>query len=81
MYILRCKDGSLYTGVTTDLARRVNEHNSSVKGARYTRSRRPVVAVYESEHENRSAACQAEYKIKQMSRSAKEALVGNLVQN
>lgn len=46
VYMVRCKDGSLYTGITTDLHRRLQEHNSSKKGAKYTRSRRPVSLVY-----------------------------------
>jgi putative endonuclease len=76
VYILRCADGSLYTGVTRDVARRVEEHNSSRRlAARYTRSRRPVVLVYQERAATRSAACRREYRIKQMARHDKQALV------
>ena len=74
VYILRCSDGSLYTGITTDLARRVREHNSG-KGAKYTRSRRPVVPVYFEDHSNRSSASREEARIKKLSRNDKLFLV------
>jgi len=74
--MLRCADGSLYTGVTTDTARRVTEHNQSDKlGAKYTRARRPVSLVYREPCENRSAACQREAQIKALSRAAKLRLI------
>jgi putative endonuclease len=76
VYILRCADGSLYTGVTKDVARRVAEHNSHRSlAARYTRARRPVSLVYQERAATRSAACRREYRIKQMTRSEKQALV------
>lgn len=75
VYILRCSDGSLYTGVTTDLTRRLQEHNFAANGARYTRSRRPVHLVHAEIAANRSAACRREYQLKQLSRAAKEKLV------
>jgi putative endonuclease len=71
LYTVRCKDGSLYTGVTTDLERRVNEHNDSKRGAKYTRSRRPVELVYTRECENRSQAQKAEWAFKQLPRAQK----------
>ena len=71
LYVVECSDGSLYTGVTTDVHRRLNEHNESTKGAKYTRSRRPVRLVYYEEHVDRSAACKAEYALKKMSRKNK----------
>ena len=71
LYVVECADGSLYTGVTTDVHRRLNEHNKSTKGAKYTRSRRPVSLVYYEEHVDRSAACKAEYALKKMSRKNK----------
>jgi putative endonuclease len=75
VYILRCADGSLYTGVTRDIARRVKEHNSNGLAARYTRARRPVVLVYQEPAATRSAACKREYRIKQLARSEKQTLV------
>ena len=76
VYILRCADGTLYTGVATDLKRRVEEHNGlRAKGARYTRARRPVKLVYSEAAVNRAAACRREYRIKQMSRREKLALI------
>ena len=74
VYILRCADGTLYTGVTTDLARRVKEHNESPEGAKYTRARRPVSLVYSEPFLNRSEACAREAAIKALSREAKTRL-------
>jgi putative endonuclease len=80
VYILRCADGSLYTGVTRDIARRIDEHNSSGRlAARYTRARQPVALVYQETARSRSAACRREYRIKQLSRSDKLALIGKKV--
>jgi len=64
VYILKCADDTLYTGITTELARRVDEHNGSDKGAKYTRVRRPVTLVYSEVYDDRSAASKREYKIK-----------------
>lgn len=76
VYILRCADGSLYTGITRDVARRVEEHNSNgLLAARYTRSRRPVVLVYREPAATRSAASRREYRIKRMTRGDKLKLV------
>ena len=76
VYIVRCADGSLYTGIATDVARRVEEHNSNnLLAANYTRARRPVALAYEELALTRSAAVKREYQIKQMSRKEKEALV------
>jgi putative endonuclease len=76
VYILRCADGSLYTGITRDVERRLEEHNSNgLLAAHYTRARRPVALVYQEPAATRSAAAQREYRIKQMSRSEKEKLV------
>lgn len=75
VYILRCADGSLYTGITTDLARREREHNAGKAGARYTRSRRPVALVYSESAENRSEAAQREYALKQLPAAAKQAII------
>jgi len=76
VYIVRCADGTLYTGVAVDVARRVAEHNGAGKrGARYTRARRPVKLVYQATAANRSAACKREYIIKQLSRREKLRLI------
>jgi len=64
VYILKCADDTLYTGITTELARRVDEHNGSDKGAKYTRVRRPVTLLYSEVYDDRSAASKREYKIK-----------------
>ena len=74
LYILRCKDGSLYTGITTDVLRRLEEHRSG-KGAKYTRSRLPVKLVYVEEWETKQQAMQREAYIKGLTRKDKEKLV------
>ena len=76
LYVLKCADGTLYTGITMDLKKRVQEHNTSnVLGARYTRSRRPVYLVYSKEAGDESAAKSEEYRFKQLSRAAKLGLL------
>lgn len=75
VYMLRCVDNSIYTGITLDLRRRVNEHNSSDKGAKYTKSRRPVKLVYSEEHKSKTEAMQREIKLKKLSRTQKESLI------
>ena len=75
VYMLRCADNSLYTGVTTNIERRLKEHNEDKAGAKYTRAKRPVFLVYEEPAESRSAACQREYQLKQLKKSDKESLV------
>ncbi|EMA40941.1 GIY-YIG nuclease family protein [Halobiforma nitratireducens] len=75
VYVLECADGSLYTGYTTDLERRVAEHDDG-DGAKYTRGRTPVELVHHERYETRSAAMSREYEIKQLSRQEKERLVG-----
>jgi len=77
VYIVRCSDDTYYTGITTDLARRVEEHNGSPKGAKYTRTRRPVALVYSECHPDKSAASGREYRIKKMSRAAKRSLIAS----
>ena len=77
--MVRCADGSLYTGITRDVARRVAEHNSSNElAANYTRARRPVVLVYQEKQDTRSAAGKREYAIKQMDRKEKVALIAGV---
>lgn len=75
LYILRCADRTLYTGITVDLARRIGEHNSSSLGAKYTRARRPVRLVYSKKYSNRSLATKAESAIKKLSRVEKLNLI------
>ena len=75
VYILLCSDDTLYTGITTDILRRVNEHNNSTKGARYTRARRPVSLVYHEGCDSRSQASKREHAIKQLSRTEKINLI------
>jgi len=77
VYIVSCADTTLYTGMTTDVERRVAEHNSaSPLAAKYTRARQPVVLVYKEACHSRSTAARREYEIKKMGRAAKEALCG-----
>lgn len=79
VYILRCHDDTLYTGITIDLERRLDEHNHSRLGARYTRNRRPVRLIYSIRQESRSAASRLERQIKRLSRQQKQLLIeGNL---
>ena len=75
VYIVECADGSYYTGYTTDVQRRLNEHNFSSRSAKYTRSRRPVRLIYTETFDNLSAALKREYAIKKMSRKGKKALI------
>ncbi|HNY04534.1 MAG TPA: GIY-YIG nuclease family protein [Candidatus Woesebacteria bacterium] len=75
VYILECSDGTLYTGITSDLERRIKEHNSSKFGARYTKARRPVKVVYSKEFANRSAASIEEARIKKINRREKIELI------
>ena len=75
VYILRCSDGSLYTGITTDLTRRTREHNDGT-ASRYTRSRRPVKLVYQERKRSQSSALKREAAIKKLARRQKLALTG-----
>lgn len=75
LYILECADKTLYTGITVDLKRRTNEHNTSELGAKYTRARRPVKLVYSKKFRNRSLASKAESKIKKLTREEKLKLI------
>ena len=71
VYILKCNDGTLYTGITSDVTRRIEEHNSSKLGAKYTKARRPVKLVYTKEFNDRSTASIEEARIKRMTRNEK----------
>ena len=74
VYILKCADGTLYTGWTTDLERRLQAHNSG-RGARYTRGRRPVRLAYREEQSDRSAAQRREAAIRRLPRAGKLKLI------
>jgi len=77
LYIVECSDKSLYTGITTDLERRVLEHNTSNKGSKYTRTRRPVKLVYNETHIDRSSSSKRESEIKKLSRGDKLKIIYN----
>jgi putative endonuclease len=74
VYVLRCADDTLYTGYTTDVERRVDEHDAG-EGAKYTRGRTPVELVHVEAFDSRSAAMSREHALKQLSRAEKERLV------
>ncbi len=74
IYILRCSDGTLYTGYTTDVESRLKKHNAG-KGAKYTRSRLPVVVCYTESLDSKSLAMKREYRIKKLTRAQKLALI------
>lgn len=76
LYILRCRDGSLYTGITTDVDKRFEAHASG-KGAKYTRGRGPLILVYREECGDHSAALKRELEVKKLTRQEKELLIQN----
>ena len=76
LYILRCKDNTLYTGITTDVEKRLEAHRVG-KGAKYTRGRAPLELIYRENCENHSEALKREAQIKRLSRQEKELLVKN----
>ena len=80
VYILECADSSLYTGITTDLARRITEHETG-KGARYTHGRGPFRIVHQELHKNRAEASKREIIVKTMTRARKLALIQGVPQN
>jgi len=77
IYILECKDKTLYTGVTTNLKRRVEEHNISSLGAKYTKGRRPVKLVYSRRRKDKARALKEECRIKKLSRDGKLKIINN----
>lgn len=79
VYILQCADNTLYTGITTDVERRVLEHNQSEKWAKYTKIRRPVELVFSKECEDRSHASKREYAIKKLTKKQKQDLISTKV--
>ncbi len=79
VYIVRCSDNSLYTGITTDIEKRIGEHNSGNKaGAKYTRSRGPVKLVYTEQTDSRSHAAKRESEIKKMDKKSKEMMLKDM---
>jgi putative endonuclease len=76
LYILRCGDGSLYTGIALDVARRLEEHRKGIRGAKYLRGRAPIELVFEEPAGDRATAQRLEYRVKSLSRAEKEALIG-----
>ena len=78
LYILQCADDTFYTGITTDLERRVEEHNTSALGAKYTRGRRPVKLVYSEKYETRSLATREEMRLKKLTKDQKLQLLDGL---
>ena len=78
LYILQCADLTLYTGITTNLDRRLLEHNTSPRAAKYTRARRPVTLVYSKKYRTRSTASKAEVRMKKLSREEKLMLINVL---
>ncbi len=79
VYILKCSDNTLYTGITKDIAKRLDEHNTSPKGAKYTKARRPVELVYNESSLDRSSASKREYAIKKLTKTKKLLLIESLI--
>jgi putative endonuclease len=79
VYILHCSDDTFYTGISSDIEKRVKEHNGSPKGAKYTRSRRPVKLVYSEVCATKGDALKREIAIKNLSRQQKERLIAEAV--
>lgn len=75
IYFLRCNDNSLYAGITTNIERRLHQHNNTKLGAKYTRARRPVKLVYSETAEGRSSASKREYQLRTLTKPQKEKLV------
>ena len=75
IYIVECSDKTLYTGIAKDVHRRLEEHNSSKLGAKYTRARRPVELVFSEKSGTRSEACKREAEIKKLTRIQKKSLI------
>ncbi len=75
VYMVRCSDDTLYTGVARDLKRRIQQHNHGNDGAKYTRARRPVTLVYNEPARDRSSAQQREYQIRKLSTARKRQLI------
>jgi putative endonuclease len=78
VYILECNDKTLYTGITNDLKKRLEQHNHGKDGAKYTRVRRPVKCVYQEIQKNRSEAAKREFAIKKIARAEKLKLINSM---
>ena len=78
LYVVECSDGTLYTGITTDIDRRLDEHNGSSRGAKYTRPRRPVFLVVAVPCKDRSEASKLEAHVKAMTRRQKLTWIGEM---
>lgn len=76
IYIVKCSEGSLYTGWTNNLEKRIEDHNAG-RGAKYTKARRPVILVYKEEFSTKQEAMRREWEIKQMSRKEKLSMINN----
>lgn len=75
LYVIRCADGSLYTGIAVDVAKRLREHETGLRGAKYLRGRGPLQLVFQQTVGDRSVATSAEHRVKRLDKAAKEALV------
>lgn len=75
VYFLRCNDNSLYAGITTDIVRRLHQHNHTKLGAKYTKAKRPVTLVFIETATDRSAASKREYQLRKLTKAQKEQLV------
>ena len=76
VYMVICSDQTVYTGITIDIHKRIDEHNNGASGAKYTRSRRPVSLAYLEEFPDRATASSREYQLKKLSRQQKLELIG-----
>jgi len=77
VYVLRCADNSLYTGISTDVHRRLRQHDGGIGGAKYLQGRRPLRLVFEHRVGDRGAASRVEYRLKQLNKNEKERLLKN----
>lgn len=75
VYLLRCNDNSLYAGITTNIERRLHQHNHTKLGAKYTRAKRPVTLAFIETAQDKSSACKRECQLKKLNKSQKEQLV------
>lgn len=75
LYIVRCSDDTLYTGIAADVGKRISEHESSPRGAKYLRGKGPLRLVFSEEVGDRAAASTLEYRVKKLSRARKEAII------
>jgi putative endonuclease len=79
VYILKCSDATLYTGIAKDVQKRLDEHNNSAKGAKYTKARRPVQLLHVEVYDDRSSALKREFEIKRMKRNMKLKLLDEVL--